>query len=76
MLLNEFLKEHKALIEEQCKVEQQDRKIQEQEAMIVQLTKQVETVVVRLKEHDSEIQRVNDQLRRIGPATHVVAVDH
>jgi Chaperone of endosialidase len=76
MLLNEFLKEHKAFIEEQCKVEQQDRKIQEQEAIIVQLTRQIETVVARLDEHDSEIQRVSDQLKLTSPATQVVANNH
>jgi septal ring factor EnvC (AmiA/AmiB activator) len=76
MLLNEFLKEHKAFIEEQRKVEQQDRKLQEQEATIGQLTKQVETVVARLKEHDSEIQRVNNQLQVNSSVTHVVANNH
>ncbi|MBO0695031.1 MAG: tail fiber domain-containing protein, partial [Verrucomicrobia bacterium] len=76
MLLNEFLKEHKAFIEEQRKVEQQDRKIQEQDARIVQLTNEMETVVARLKEHDSEIQRVNNQLQMSGPVTQVVATNH
>ena len=76
MLLNEFLKEHRAFIEEKCKVEQQDRKIQEQEAIIVQLTGQIETVVARLKEHDSEIQKVSDQLKLTSPATQVVADNH
>jgi len=76
MLLNEFLKEHKAFIEEQRKVEQQDRKLQEQEATIGQLTKQVETVVARLREHDSEIQRVNNQLQVNSSVTHVIADNH
>src|SRR5438874_864641 len=49
MLLNEFLKEHQAFLEQQCKVERQDGRIQEQEAIIAQLTKQMETVVARLK---------------------------
>jgi trimeric autotransporter adhesin len=75
MLLNEFLKEHEAFVEEQRKVEQQGRTIQEQEATIGQLRKEMETVVARLKEHDSEIQRVNDQLRMRVPAAQVVASD-
>src|SRR5437868_15409722 len=45
MLLNEFLKEH--------------RKVQEQEATIAQLKREMETIVARLKEHDSKIQRVS-----------------
>jgi hypothetical protein len=66
MLLNEFLKEHR-------KVERQDRKIQEQEATIGQLRKEMETVVARLKKHDSEIQRVNDRLQTSSPGAQVVA---
>ena len=48
MLLNEFLKEH--------------RKNEEQQATIAQLKKEMETVVARLKEQDSEIQRVSAQI--------------
>ena len=48
MLLNEFLKEH--------------RKNREQEATIAQLKKEIETVVARLKEHDSKIRRVSAQI--------------
>ena len=50
MLLNEFLKEH--------------RKVQEQEALIAQLKKDGQ-VVVRLKEQDANIQRVNDWIELI-----------
>ena len=62
MLLNEFLKEHK-------KVEAQNRRIQEQETTITQLKKEMETVVARLKEQDSKIQAVSDQveLSKEGP---------
>jgi len=55
MLLNEFLKEH-------ARVEEQDRKIQKQEATITQLKNDVDTLVGRLKEHDSKIERVTDQI--------------
>jgi anion-transporting ArsA/GET3 family ATPase len=58
MLLNEFLKEH--------------RKVQEQEATITQLKKEMETVVARLKEQDSKIQKVSDQLELRKPAPQVV----
>jgi hypothetical protein len=47
MLLNEFLKEHS--------------KNEEQEATIAQLKKEMETVVARLKEDESKIQKVTDQ---------------
>ena len=49
MLLNEFLKEH--------------RKVDEQETTIMQLRKEIESVVARLKEQDSKIQRVSDQVQ-------------
>jgi hypothetical protein len=48
MLLNEFLKEH--------------RKVQEQEATITQLKKEMAAFVARLKEQDAKIQNVNDRL--------------
>jgi hypothetical protein len=48
MLLNEFLKAH--------------RKIQEQEATITQLKKEMEAVVAHAKEQDSRIQKVSDQI--------------
>jgi hypothetical protein len=48
MLLNEFLKEHK--------------KVEEQEAAIAELKKQLETVVASLKEHDSKIQKVSARI--------------
>jgi hypothetical protein len=48
MLLNEFLKAH--------------RKIHDQEATITQLRKEMETVVAHAKEQDSRIQKVSDQI--------------
>ncbi|HEX4707664.1 MAG TPA: tail fiber domain-containing protein [Candidatus Angelobacter sp.] len=48
MLLNEFLKAH--------------RKNEEQEATIAQLKNEMETIVARLKEHDSKLQRVSAQI--------------
>jgi hypothetical protein len=55
MLLNEFLKEHKAFLEEQ-------RKVEEQEATIIRLQKGIETVIARLEEQESKIQKVSAQL--------------
>ena len=62
MLLNEFLKEHR-------KVEEQSRKIQEQDATITQFKKEMQTIVARLKEQDSKIQKVSARLEmRTAPA--------
>jgi uncharacterized coiled-coil protein SlyX len=82
MLLNEFLKEHR-------KVEEQSRKIQEQEATIAELrsdaAKQeatmselksdLQTVVARLKDQDSKIQRVSAELEMSKRSPHVVATN-
>jgi hypothetical protein len=66
MLLNEFLKEHR-------KVEAQHRKIEMQQATITQLRKEMETVVARLKEQDSKIQKVSAQVELSKPAPRTVA---
>ena len=55
MLLNEFLKEHR-------KVEEQSREILEQRATITELKKAMETVIARVDERASQIQKVSDQL--------------
>src|SRR5947208_3669245 len=55
MLLNEFLKEHR-------QVEEQSRKIQEQDATITQFKKEMQTIAARLKEQDSKIQKVSARL--------------
>ena len=66
MLLNEFLKEHR-------KVEEQDCRIQAQETTIAALKKQMETVVAHAKEQDLKIQKVSAQIELNRPASRVVA---
>jgi hypothetical protein len=82
MLLNEFLKQHKAFVQEQCTVEEQGRKLEKQARIIemqgrtiTQLQKQIETAVVRLEEQDSKIQRVSDQFQASEPSPQMVASD-
>ena len=62
MLLNEFLKEHKKVAEQNRKLENQQTAIQQQEATIGQLKKEMEMVIARLKEQDSKIQRVTHEI--------------
>jgi trimeric autotransporter adhesin len=66
MLLNEFLKEHK-------KVEEQQAKIDNQQATITELKNEVQTVVAQLKEQAAQIQKVSAQLETSKPAPKVVA---
>jgi Chaperone of endosialidase len=61
MLLNEFLKEH--------------RKVEEQEATIAQVKKEMETVVARLTEHESKIQKVSAQIE-VGKAVGQTALNN
>jgi hypothetical protein len=61
MLLNEFLKEHR-------KVEQQDEKMKEQEATIAELKSGMETLAVMVKEQAVQIQKVSAQLEASGSA--------
>jgi len=72
MLLNEFLKEHR-------KVAEQDFKLREQEATIAQLkstvAKQVADVTARMKEHDAQIQKVGAQLELSNGAPQTVLND-
>ena len=68
MLLNEFLKEHR-------KMDAQEHKIREQEATISELKKDLQTVVARLKDQDSKIQRVSAELEMSKRSPHVVATN-
>ena len=79
MLLNEFLKEH-------LKVEQHNRKMQEQEATIAELKsttanqeataaqqqKEIRALTASLKEQALQIQKVSAQLEMSKPAPQVV----
>jgi peptidoglycan hydrolase CwlO-like protein len=68
MLLNEFLKEH-------ARVEEQDCKIQKQEATIIQLKKDLETLVAHLKGQDEKIQRVTAQMQMRNSVSRMVVDD-
>ena len=79
MLLNEFLKEH-------CKVEEQNRRIQQQEATtaelkqnfgtnIAQQAKQIEALTATVKEQSAQIQKVSDQVELSKPAPKTVLND-
>jgi Chaperone of endosialidase len=79
MLLNEFLKEHKAFLEEQRKVQEQQTTIGQlksnaakQEATISELKKDLQTVVARLKDQDSKTQKVSDEMELSRSAPRMV----
>ena len=79
MLLNEFLKEHKAFLEEQRRVQKQEATISqlkstvaEQSATIAQQQKGMEAVTARLNEQAAQIQNVSAQLEASETAPQVV----
>ena len=75
MLLNEFLKEHKKVEEQDRKLENQDARIEQQEITIGQLKADVETLVARVAEQNSKIQRVSEKVELNRAAPQLAAVD-
>jgi trimeric autotransporter adhesin len=66
MLLNEFLKAH-------SKIEEQERRAQQQETTVAELRSQVQALTVALKEQASQIQKVSAQLElQKAPASMVL----
>jgi hypothetical protein len=65
MLLNEFLKEHR-------KVEEQNGKIQAQDATIAELKSGMTALAATVKEQAAQIQKVSAQLEATKPAPQVV----
>jgi predicted RNase H-like nuclease (RuvC/YqgF family) len=79
MLLNEFLKAHRKAEEQERKVQQQEATITQlksdatkQEATISQLKKGMEVFAATLKEQAAQIQKVSAQLEVSKPASQVV----
>ena len=73
MLLNEFLKEHKKVEEQNDKLESQARKIQEQETGIAELKSEMNALVATVNEQASQLQKVNTRLQIHDAGTQVIA---
>jgi uncharacterized coiled-coil protein SlyX len=76
MLLNEFLKEHRKVEQQEHKIREQECKVQEQETTITQLKKDfgatIAQITARLDEQASQIQKVSTQFEASKPAPQVV----
>ena len=66
MLLNEFLKEHRNVAEQQSKIAQQQSTIAELKTTVAEQQKQIEALT-------ATVQKVNDQIALSKPAPHLVA---
>ena len=72
MLLNEFLKEHRKVGEQQSKIDNQQASIAELKATVAQQAKGMEVLTGQLKEQAAQIQKVSAQLEMSKPASKVV----
>ena len=72
MLLNEFLKEHRAFLKEKRKVKEQEASIAQLKSTVAQQQKGMELLAAHLKEQDSKIERVSAQLEVTKPAPQMV----
>jgi uncharacterized coiled-coil protein SlyX len=75
MLLNEFLKEHRRVEQQEGKIEERDCKVQEQVASIAALKstlaeqqKGMEVLTAQLKEQAAQIRKVSDQFAAASPS--------
>jgi hypothetical protein len=78
MLLNEFLKEHEKVEEQGRKLQQQEITIAQQrkgfEATITELKKEMATIVARFKDQDAKIQTVSDRVEIAKSGTQLVRI--
>jgi O-acetylhomoserine/O-acetylserine sulfhydrylase-like pyridoxal-dependent enzyme len=72
MLLNEFLKEHRMVDEQNHKTLEQEATIAELKSTVAQQQKGMEILTTQLKEQAAQIQKVNDRLEVNKPAPRVV----
>jgi O-acetylhomoserine/O-acetylserine sulfhydrylase-like pyridoxal-dependent enzyme len=73
MLLNEFLKEHKKVEEQQAAIGQLKSNAARQEATISELKKDVGILTGQLKEQTAQIQKMSARVETNGRTTQIVA---
>jgi hypothetical protein len=72
MLLNEFIKEHKKIEDQQATIRQLKSNAAQQEAMISELKKDIGILAAQLKEQAAQVQTVRAQVEMTKSATRVV----
>jgi len=72
MLLNEFLKEHKKVEQQQANLMQLNAKVADQAAIIAQQQRGMELLTAQLKEQAAQIQKVSAELHVNKPGAQVV----
>jgi hypothetical protein len=72
MLLNEFLKEHRKVQEQEAAITKLKSDAAKQQATISQLKNGIEAIIASLKEHDAKIQRASNRLEISKAAPSIV----
>ena len=72
MLLNEFLKEHRKVEQQDCKLQEQDVSIAALKSTVAQQQKGMEVLTTQLREQAAQIQKVSAHLEASKPAPQVV----
>jgi len=72
MLLNEFLKEHKKVEEQQARISELNSRAAREEARIDQQQKGIEVLTAQIKEQAAQIQKVSAHLEMSKPAPRMV----
>jgi hypothetical protein len=75
MLLNEFLKEHHKVQEQDVSIKQLKSTVSRQEATIAYYQKGMEAVMARLNEHAAQIQKVSAQIESNRPVPQQVVLN-
>jgi len=77
MMLNEFLKEHRKVEEQQAAIVELKSVVAQQQkefrAAVAEQQKEMENVIARLRQQEVKIQKVNDRIALTGPTPQVVA---
>jgi septal ring factor EnvC (AmiA/AmiB activator) len=76
MLLNEFIKEHGKVQEQNGKIQQQEVTIAELKSTVAQQQKGLQTVTARLEQQAAQIQKVSAQLELSKAAPQTVKNDN
>jgi len=72
MLLNEFLKEHKKVEQQERKIQEQERKALAAEEMIAELKSGMNALAATVKDQAAKIQKVSAELETRKPGPQVV----
>ena len=73
MLLNEFLKQHKKVEEQEATIQQLNFNAAKEDATINELKKDVQVLTAQIKDQAAQIEKVSAQLEMVTPAPQVVA---